>query len=318
MLISSHGGGCCGVAHIFNFGSPASTTYECSYVGSNLLGRGELITTREAFTRLVERWDGHYGPQNPGEGGNRILEAQLVDQQVSQWEEILLEHHFRKIIRYHNRNSGNYVTMFIRHTGGYDFFNPNDATTGAVRPAPVTAPVRDIRVASFWTPSASWEPMVVENRICLVGPRFPSLARGRTIESNIPEHLALLMVNPPQATRGDINTLFTTSGSSAGLDSDCIRVKRLTVADARPHNLMFNRFRPVVIVGEVPPTLPVAPVEAPEPVATVTEYFAKLRADNHRRGPFTTLEDAREAYPRCMTFFRSTVMSDGRQIVDEI
>ncbi len=63
------------------------------------------------------------------------------------------------------------------------------------------------------------------------------------------------------------------------------------------------------IFGDLPQPVLDPPVPAPVSVVEV-EIYANLR-DFGRRGPFSGQEEAREAYPKCRSFDRRDIMSDG-------
>lgn len=63
------------------------------------------------------------------------------------------------------------------------------------------------------------------------------------------------------------------------------------------------------------PPLPAAPVVNMNVV--LTEYYASLRTVG-RRGPFDTVEAAREAYPRCLRFEVRDIFSDGASVWGDI
>lgn len=59
-----------------------------------------------------------------------------------------------------------------------------------------------------------------------------------------------------------------------------------------------------------------APVPPAELSVTATEFYANLR-NSGRRGPFSTENEAHEAYPRCRRFERREIMSDGSSVWSE-
>lgn len=296
MQLRAHGGGCCGIYHISGFDNdpatrwPASTITNPLMVGSNDPRRIIELregTYREVLNILCTCWD--QNPRYPGEGGRRILEAHLVDAQIRLWHPVLLANGFKKVVRYYNRNSGNHVNMYLRHTDGFEIFNvsdqiPEQVVPPYVQPAPVAVPApapevdlaRNLRVWPRYTDNSVVPVGIEVELIDTQGMRQP-------VQSNFAR-----VTRFDGRTHGDPNQIFV---RFSGEDRD--------------RGLYARRFRAVERL--VPPA--VEPVAQPQ-TTVFTQFFANLR-DGGLRGPYMTAAQALEAYPRCRNFKRYEVESNG-------
>lgn len=93
MAVSHHGGGCCGVKHIYRF--PVYST------------EGEATTwLRGEMQKVLDRMD-------PRRQRGQLIEVALTDNQCVNWAKTLKNEGFRHVARWRNSNSGNVVNMFL-------------------------------------------------------------------------------------------------------------------------------------------------------------------------------------------------------------
>ena len=134
MDIEGHGGGCCGITHIFEFGNdPASQGYDYGYISWQ---RGNRKTYLEMFKEKLKKFlDWQYEDVQLGgyEAEERypdyemiktdkkfscILEACLTDEQMMKWAPHLKESGFKVVNRFLNSNSGNVVNVLHYNPAG--------------------------------------------------------------------------------------------------------------------------------------------------------------------------------------------------------
>ena len=88
MLISNHGGNCCGVNHLYNFYSPLNFTAD------------HVSALRERVSRVRE---------------GVSIEVVLTDAQSAQWAPSLVKIGFKPVFRFRNSNSRRLLTVFFYH-----------------------------------------------------------------------------------------------------------------------------------------------------------------------------------------------------------
>ena len=88
MLISNHGGSCCGVKHLHSFHSPLN------------FAAGDMGQLREMVSRVKK---------------GISIEVVLTDTQSALWAPSLVKIGFKPVFRFRNSNSGNRLTVFFYH-----------------------------------------------------------------------------------------------------------------------------------------------------------------------------------------------------------
>lgn len=95
---SGHGGNCCGISHIYNFGVNASEDQ------------------KRLLDRLLACSSERFGDEDPEEhwwdGESLIIEAVLSQRQTKAWEPILLSKGFKVVNSFFNPNSHNECTIY--------------------------------------------------------------------------------------------------------------------------------------------------------------------------------------------------------------
>lgn len=278
--IRKHGGGCCGYAHVYGFDSAIPADLD------------RIITSHE---------------QNGGQGVNRILEAILTDRQLvpsaadnrilpgvrdaGGWSVVLAERGFRLAASWTNSNTGRRCYQFLRIptllTEGERPFVWTGDVVPITPPTPITFPA-------------------------LPAPSIPERLQG---EQPAPRARRVDPTRPVLVWSGATRRYYV--GTSIG---DRITVRDLSALGIRgswayARNTGFwngNDGRGRAINYDPTEEVVPAPVEPPIWVVT-TEFYAHLRTAG-RRGPFETVEAAREAYPRCRNFDQRQIRNDGTSL----
>jgi hypothetical protein len=117
--LANHGGGCCGIRHIWNF----------------WLKPGQFVKAREAFNvkypiqtseeRLVEVCKTREKHVLHG-----IIEVVLVASERENWHEALLRNGFRQVNANKNSNSNNNIYIYHRSSGNMSGTGPDVKTAG--------------------------------------------------------------------------------------------------------------------------------------------------------------------------------------------
>jgi hypothetical protein len=115
-----HGGGCCGLNHIFNLSNDPKSPNKVGYnSGSSIVQ--DKQTKLERLKSMVEEFD----KELSGKGGMRCLEINITDSQDVFWAKPLLDLGFKMLMRFKNQNSSNYVNHYIRYSGNEVFYLPS-------------------------------------------------------------------------------------------------------------------------------------------------------------------------------------------------
>lgn len=102
MDVEYHGGGCCGITHIFGFGYPTEA---------------RLTALKNWLADFVDRqYELEFGEYD-GEF-SCALEATLTDGQMVEWAPVLKKHGFKIAHRFFNSNSGNVVNVLYYNPAG--------------------------------------------------------------------------------------------------------------------------------------------------------------------------------------------------------
>lgn len=104
MKTDHHGGGCCGVTHLHNFGD-----YTTPRVVAEL---DRILQLAKDFRERKN--DGTFYET----GFSHLYEVVLTDYQMREWAPILKERGFKLGPRWYNSNSGNYCTMLFFNAHG--------------------------------------------------------------------------------------------------------------------------------------------------------------------------------------------------------
>lgn len=278
--IGAHGGGCCGYAHVYGFDLATPADLD------------RIITSHK---------------QNGGRGTNRILEAILTDRQLvpsatdnrinratteaGGWPVILAERGFRLAASWRNSNTERRCYQFLRiptllMEGARPF-----VWTGDVVPIIPTTPI------TFPVGQAPGIPARLQGE--------QPAPRARPVDSTLP-----ILVWSGETRRYYV-------GTSIG---DRITVRDPSAVGIRgswayePDTGFWNGNDRLGRAINYDPTEGVVPAPAPAPLRVVTtEYYAHLRTAG-RRGPFETVEEVREAYPRCRDFDQRQIRNDGTSL----
>lgn len=128
LFIKAHGGGCCGMSHIYGFGIGDSTKVKDPALGQGcvMTGAGNYYGPAPAETKLarLRRMIKHLEARRP----HGIIEIVLSDfsssygkgkgnihSQVRYWRRHLTRLKFKEVNRFLNSNSGNTDYIFHRH-----------------------------------------------------------------------------------------------------------------------------------------------------------------------------------------------------------
>jgi hypothetical protein len=109
MFYQEHGGECCGIIHIHDFGHLTNSD------GARSRGENRLtsIIDRSLNECYGYRWDEEDDWNKNKKIWNTLFEVVLTDLQLkSGWAEVLKKVGFRKTTRFYNSNSGNHCTIF--------------------------------------------------------------------------------------------------------------------------------------------------------------------------------------------------------------
>lgn len=110
MEAQSHGGRCCGLTHLFNFGQVyAKEIIEAldSLIEEQLEEMKEEHDHYNPDTDDYEQWEGDFG---------HLFEVVLVDKQMKVWGEELKKRGFQPIYRWFNDNSQNWCNKLVMNT----------------------------------------------------------------------------------------------------------------------------------------------------------------------------------------------------------
>lgn len=119
MNIEAHGGGCCGVTHIYNF-------WKQNEEGVKELKRDVVRFLDWQYDNPDVRIGGYEAEEDPEDWANRptnkkfscILEACLTDDQMMFWAPHMKEAGFKVVNRFLNSNSGNVVNVLHYNPAG--------------------------------------------------------------------------------------------------------------------------------------------------------------------------------------------------------
>ena len=110
MEVSDHGGECCGVSHIFGFGSRPSNYSDSCNDPSCCPPRKDQLTKLQKLDDIISKANRDY-PKG------RLYEVALTVDQTEAWHDPLTERGFFLGPRFLNQNSGNAVQMYYYRTG---------------------------------------------------------------------------------------------------------------------------------------------------------------------------------------------------------
>jgi hypothetical protein len=109
-----HGGSCCGVTHIVNFGDVATKRVAINQIRSTISDHQEEYS-EEDYDDEGEPYENNYRKRA------HLYEATLIDVQLTandnRWAKALKEVGFKPVSRFLNSNSGNVVTVFHLNYG---------------------------------------------------------------------------------------------------------------------------------------------------------------------------------------------------------
>lgn len=132
MIISNHGGSCCGVKHLHSFRTPLNFTM------------GHMTQLRQMVSRVRQ---------------GTSIEVVLTDTQSALWAPSLVKIGFKPVFRFRNSNSGRLLTVFFYHPSPLSLenlpfsTNPEDAP-GESRPLKEYPTVGD--QVQVLNPNAMW------------------------------------------------------------------------------------------------------------------------------------------------------------------
>lgn len=124
--IEEHGGGCCGITHIFGFNSQKKCLERPAAINGYLGKYGEKITvTRQSIINAINETIEELCPEPGGDcdcehcsGGRdpedfeRLFEVSLASYQWEEFEPVVLEFGFKMVTEFLNSNSGNRVRVY--------------------------------------------------------------------------------------------------------------------------------------------------------------------------------------------------------------
>jgi hypothetical protein len=99
MLTQDHGGGCCGITHLWSFAVDPNTRWN--------QGHGTYL----------DRLDAKIAEHNELRGGHRILEVVLNDNQYPNWHDRLVDRGFVMVTEFRNSNSGHVCRIYHYYSG---------------------------------------------------------------------------------------------------------------------------------------------------------------------------------------------------------
>lgn len=135
MRLSGHGGGCCGIRHIFGMGSAPNGHHDNFTFQDHQLDPVDR-TGRTVLQTMLERYRREFID------GGRLLEIVLTDNQDTHWRGELQRQGFRKVVRFRNYNTRNWCNIWY-HYNHPEEFQVFEATMPAFVPQvpqPVPAP----------------------------------------------------------------------------------------------------------------------------------------------------------------------------------
>ncbi len=106
MMIEEHGGSCCGVSHLWDFGP-------CNDRALRELDR--ILASYSNTRDVYEEIDDGYGRHRQTKFGH-LLEVTLTDDQMEDWAQELKKRKFKLCDRWKNDNSGNAVNLLTWKT----------------------------------------------------------------------------------------------------------------------------------------------------------------------------------------------------------
>jgi len=313
MTYANHGGGCCGVKHLFGLDYMSLEEFDRScaehFVGENPNRILEVILS-ERQTRVVET--------------DRRFDRSIID--AGGWPAVLAARDFKLAETWRNSNTNNMCYRFVKLAGGG--FSPapawwTDEPLTFYAPSPVERVIRPpvlvdgdtIRHGEFG------QGEVVSIRGDRVQCRFPA-PRGLTTVPRAEVVKIVFEESMPYPINPDLPTeIYFPDGHI------------IPIQDARAHGLDnvrtgYGRFhrdtgefgeRTEITIGihrggrlrnvsRIVERIPVNLDIESRPV--LTEYFAIFQNGNIR-GPFVSQEAVREAYPRVLSFRTRRVFSNG-------
>lgn len=296
MDYEGHGGSCCGYGHIFAMDHTSVEDFRG--------GLEEHRTAAAGLNRIVEviLSERQVNPQTAWERG------QIHDSVTAAggWPAVLAAEGFRLAAEWCNSNSGNRCYQFIRipvlltDDAGYNrTFRWEAGIIPAVGVAPIPVPV---------VPG-------VPERYQGVHPQPPAGPVDHTLPILVWDNRTSMYypVTRARSTDVGIEPRIYASGTGRGctLTNDIWYRAATGRLGGDPLRGQLVNYVPDAPAAPVP--APAAPVAAPAPQPRFTEFYANLR-DSGRRGPFETIEVAREAYPRCRNFDVRMIRSDGSSV----
>ena len=335
MTYARHGGGCCGIGHIYNLDNMTVDILDSEIERhfSEDTARGErrvveiILSSRQVVTP-------------PPAGDRRFAECVRT---AGGWPVVLAARGFVLTESFVNSNTGNTCYRFILIRGGG--LNPNDRETPftwtggrvehRVSPeivtinVPVTLAVGDsVRVIN---PRAERNGQL--GRVTAVGNtratvtfedgRISTYDRTSLQKVNVVAGMPY-PVNPdlPMEVVADTGEVFpvgrTLAYPTARPEDGLCRLVRFGAAEGWFHlddgqwgrrNPRYRLRNTAVPTVTVPPEAP-ALAPAADPVVRLTEYFAQFRS-GRRSGPYPTQEAVRENNPRVLSFVTRVILSDG-------
>lgn len=105
MRWDEHGGGCCGVSHIFDFPTLSVDKDEVEHLN-------DIISSLLKSLKDINRDENTDDPLWSGEFSH-LFEIVLTDSQMDIWAKTLKEKGFKYVTRWLNDNSGNYCNLLV-------------------------------------------------------------------------------------------------------------------------------------------------------------------------------------------------------------